>query len=116
MTKRENHPGMFATLIPNHFMSFKEYRDANKISGAAPFFFVFKSCVGLGIFSYPYAMGKVGAIWGTILSILMNYYCTYGMYCLTLVTIDVDKRLKGMKEMSDYNSKLLLIFQNIYSI
>lgn len=96
---------LFTSLMPTNGMSFLDYRKANKISGAAPFFFIFKSCVGLGIFSYPYAMGKVGSIWGAILSIIICYMCTYGMYSLVVVTIGVDKKLKGMKEMSDYNSK-----------
>jgi Transmembrane amino acid transporter protein len=77
--------------------------DKEKITGAAPFFFVFKSCVGLGVFSYPFAMGKVGAIWGSILSVIICYMSTYGMYSLTRVAVDVDHRLKGMKEMTDMN-------------
>jgi len=84
---------------------FQQFRNENKLSGAAPYFFVFKSCVGLGVFSYPYAMGKVGAVWGSILSIFICYMCTYGMYSLTLVTLDVDKRLRGTKKMTDYNSE-----------
>ena len=83
--------------------------DKEKITGAAPFFFVFKSCVGLGVFSYPFAMGKVGAIWGSILSVIICYMCSYGMYSLTAITVDIDRRINGTVEMTDYNSNLKLI-------
>ena len=39
----------------------------------------FKSSMGLGIFACCFAMGKVGYLWGLLISVILCYIVTYGM-------------------------------------
>lgn len=80
-------------------------RDKNKLGIPSAFFMLFKSCVSLGVFSYPYAYGKVGNIYGAILSILINYVCTYGMYVVAKTSIVLEDRIDVNQKISDYKSK-----------
>lgn len=87
-----------------------ELRQKNKLGSAAAIFMLFKSCVGLGMFSYPYAYGKVGNVYGAILSVLVNYMATYGMYCIAKAAIDIEDRIDCVQKMSDYKSKLFWFY------
>lgn len=78
----------------------------NKISNLAAFFLVFKSCVGLGVFSYPYAFANCGWFYGTILCVLATYMTGYGMYCLSYLASEIEKAKFGLKKMHNYNGKL----------
>lgn len=84
-------------------MSYKEVRDANKISGFMAFFVLFKSCVGLGIFSYPYALSLAGMVYGGVLSFFVCYITTYGMYCLTKISTEVEQQSNRELEIDDYH-------------
>lgn len=86
-------------------MSFNDYRAANKISEVAAFMLVFKSCVGLGVFTYPYAFGKAGYLFGGIMCVLMTYMTGYGMYSLSSLASEVEKSKFGMVKMHNYYSK-----------
>ena len=63
-------------------MSYNEVRKANKLTLFASFFILFKSTVGLGIFSYPFVFSKVGIGYGIILGIFICYITSYGIYGL----------------------------------
>lgn len=43
---------------------------------------LFKSTIGLGVFSNPYVYSKVGIGYGVIFGIFICYITTYGLYCL----------------------------------
>ena len=64
-----------------------------KLGTTATFFVLFKSCVGLGIFSYPYAYGKAGMLYGGILTFVMCYISTYGMYLSVKCAERIDKQM-----------------------
>lgn len=66
--------------IPIERASYEMVRSQHKLGTTATFFVLFKSCVGLGMFSYPYAFSKAGMIYGAILTVVMCYISTYGMY------------------------------------
>lgn len=86
--------------------SFILKRESHKLGTSAAFFMLFKSCVGLGMFSYPYAYGKVGNVYGAILSIMVNYVATYGMYTIANISILIENREDCFEKMTDYKSKL----------
>jgi len=78
-------------------------REERKISGIAAFFVLFKSCVGLGIFSYPYAYGKVGMVYGAIMSFFVCYITTYGMYRLTTISDEIEQKTQNLVKIEDYH-------------
>ena len=78
-------------------------RQDKKIDGVPAFFVLFKSCVGLGIFSYPYAYAKAGVAYGAILSVFMCYITTYGMYRLTSISSEVENKTNGNIRIEDYH-------------
>jgi amino acid permease len=78
-------------------------RKDKKIEGVPAFFVLFKSCVGLGVFSYPYAYAKAGIFFGAILSIFMCYITTYGMYRLTTISSEVENSTNGNVRIEDYH-------------
>lgn len=78
-------------------------RQDKKIDGVPAFFVLFKSCVGLGIFSYPYAYAKAGVVYGAILSVFMCYITTYGMYRLTSISSEVENQTNGAVRIEDYH-------------
>lgn len=83
--------------------TYEQVREKSKISGVAAFFILFKSCVGLGVFSYPYAFGKVGYFWGVVLGIYICYITTYGMYRISTISSDIEKRMQGLVIINDYH-------------
>ena len=102
-------PRFFVNLSYAKNMSFKDYRETYKISNLVAFFMVFKSCVGLGVFSYPYAFGKCGYVYGTILCIVSTYMTGYGMYSLSNLAATIEKTKFGLKKMHNYNSRRLFL-------
>lgn len=83
--------------------SYDMMREHRKIQGAAAFFVLFKSCVGLGIFSYPYAYGKAGMVYGAIMSFFVCYVTTYGMYRLTEISSEIEEKSLGLTKVEDYH-------------
>ena len=79
------------------------FREKSKIDGIAVFFVLFKSCVGLGIFSYPYAYGKAGMLYGAIMSFFICYVTTYGMYRLSEISNEIEKKSQGFIKIEDYH-------------
>jgi hypothetical protein len=98
-------PRFFANLSLTDNISFKDYREKNKISNLAAFFLVFKSCVGLGVFSYPYAFANCGYVYGTILCFIATYMTGYGMWTLSDLASRIEKTKFGLKKMHNYNGK-----------
>lgn len=74
-----------------------------KLDGVAAFLVLFKSCVGLGIFSYPYAYGKAGSVYGGLLSVFVCYITTYGMYRLTIISSEIEKDTNEEVLIDDYH-------------
>lgn len=83
-------------------ISFKDYRDQNKISELAAFMLVFKSCVGLGVFTYPFAFANAGYMFGGVMCVLLTYMTGYGMYCLSSLASKVEKSKFGLVKMHNY--------------
>ena len=54
-------------------------RQGLKLSKFAATVLQFKSSMGLGIFACCFAMGKVGYLWGLLISLILCYVVTYGM-------------------------------------
>ena len=65
-------------------------KGTSKLNNAMAFLMLFKSCVGLGVFSYPFAFSKVGYIWGSVLSMVICYVTTYGMYIMTDISNKIE--------------------------
>lgn len=109
-------PNFFANLSLTKNISFKDYREKNKISNVAAFFLVFKSCVGLGVFSYPYAFAACGYMYGSIMCIIATYMTGYGMYCLCSLATKIEKTKFGLKKMTNYNGNFqeLSIYCDFY--
>ena len=66
-------------------------KQEGKLSGIAAFFMLFKSCVGMGFFSYPFIFSLAGVGLGTILSVMLCYLSTYGMYSIARVSTLVEE-------------------------
>lgn len=79
-------------------------RKDRKLGMLASFFVLFKSCVGLGMFSYPYAYGKVGMGYGAILTILLCYLSTYGMYSCVNCALQLEEKYQGLHKFPTYQS------------
>lgn len=95
-------------------LTFNQFRKANKISEIAAFFMVFKSCVGVGVFTFPYAFGKAGYIYASILCIIICYMTGYGMYSLANIASKIEKSKFGLKKMHNYDSKRRNSFLEFY--
>lgn len=95
-------PRFFEKMSYAKHISFKDYREENKISETAAFMLVFKSCVGLGVFTYPFAFANAGYIFGTIMCVLLTYMTGYGMYCLSSLASKVEKSKFGLVKMHNY--------------
>jgi len=67
-------------------MSYEEARIQGKIGNLVAAILLFKSCVSLGIFTFPYVFGRVGYILGTVLSLFVCYLSTYGMWLMADLT------------------------------
>jgi len=97
--------GDFFTNFSMQKLTFNEFRKKNKLALGPAFFMIFKSCVGLGIFSYPYAFGKAGYFYGGLLCMMICYMTGYGMYSLATVASGVEKAKFGLKKMHNYDSE-----------
>lgn len=88
--------------------TYLEAKSKNKLDIVSASILVFKSCVGIGYFSYPFIFSKAGASLGTLLSIFICYFSTYGMYSLARNSrITESKLLPPGKKVNDYNGKTL---------
>lgn len=63
-------------------LSYSQARAASKLGLLASFFMLFKSTVGLGLFSNPYIYAKVGIGYAIIFGLFICYISTYGLYVL----------------------------------
>ena len=63
---------------------------------------IFKSIVGLGLFSYPEPFAQVGYIYGTLLTILGVYLTMYGMTSLTDASLEVEDSKHGLSTVAQY--------------
>lgn len=80
------------TRITMNRLSYTEARNKSKLNMFASFFMLFKSTVGLGMFSYPYVFSKVGIGYGVIFGAFICYITSYGMYCLANQANEVERR------------------------
>lgn len=78
-----------------------------KLGGLATFFVLFKSCISLGMFSYPYAFSKAGVIYGMILTIIFCHLSTYGMYSCVKSAKLIEDFKQGKTKFPTYQSKML---------
>lgn len=62
--------------------NYEEERKKLKLSPLSTCVLLFKTTVGVGIFTYQYAYARCGFILGTLLSALVFYMVIYGMYRL----------------------------------
>ena len=97
---------LYSTLMDrsSQRLTYNQLRMQSKLGMSASFFVLFKSCVGLGLFSYPYAFGKVGLVWGSILTFVLCYLSTYGMYCLVAAAQELEDRSPGLLRFKTYHS------------
>lgn len=107
ISKSQSLRGNFFTNFSVAKQTFSEFRISNKVSEIAAFFMIFKSCVGLGIFTFPYAFGKAGYIYGSLLCVMICYMTGYGMFSLADIASKVEKSKFGLKKMYNYDSKYL---------
>ena len=61
---------------------------------------IFKSIVGLGLFSYPEPFSQVGYIYGSLLTFMGVYLTMYGMTSLTDVAQEVEDSKFGFKKIT----------------
>jgi amino acid permease len=80
-----------SSLIINR-KSYIQARNASKLTLPASFFMLFKSIVGLGVFSIPYVYSKVGIGYGVILGFFVCYITTYGLYSLANLANQVEAK------------------------
>lgn len=97
---------LYSTLMDrsSQRLTYNQLRMQSKLGLSAAFFVLFKSCVGLGLFSYPYAFGKVGLVWGSVLTFVLCYLSTYGMYCLVASAQELEDRTPGLYRFRTYQS------------
>lgn len=89
--------------------TYEEDKEENKLELGVASLIMFKSCVGLGMFSYPYIFSLAGIALSTFLSTVICYFTTYGMYCLSYNTRIVETNiLKSGKRVNDYNGITIL--------
>jgi hypothetical protein len=62
--------------------TYEDRRASGKIGPKIGIILLFKSVVGLGLFTSPYGYGKVGLVLGAILTTLVCYLITYGIVTL----------------------------------
>ena len=86
--------------------TYSQAKQEGKLGGTAAFFMLFKGCVGMGFFSYPYIFSLTGIWLGTFLTISLCYLSTYGMYSIARVSTLIEEQDYKYGEMiNDYNSK-----------
>lgn len=85
-------------------LTYSEARNASKLSLLASFFVLFKSTVGLGLFSYPYVFSKVGVVYGLGLGLFICYITTYGMYTLASLPTKIES-IKLMNRFESYDGR-----------
>ena len=87
-------------------LTYTQSRKAHKLSLLAAFFVLFKSTVGLGLFSYPYVFSQVGIGYGVIFGSLICYITLYGMYCLANLSNLIEAESVTTK-FNSYDGRLL---------
>lgn len=93
-----------AGLLKTDETSRQARHDSDKLGTWSAAMFLFKSTVGLGVFTYPYVFAKVGILWGSILSAIVCYVLTYGMYVATKIADDLEKEEQnGQLELNDWH-------------
>lgn len=103
--KSQSVKGAFFAKFTMQRLTFNQFRKEHKLSLLATFFLLFKSFVGLGLFNYPYAIGKSGYLYGTFLGLLITYMTAYGMYSLARIASTIEKAKFGLKKMHNYHGK-----------
>lgn len=93
------------TRLTHNRLSYNQARSASKLSLFASFFVLFKSTVGLGLFSYPYVFSKVGIAYGLALGVFICYITTYGMFILASLPTKIEA-IKLMNRFESYDGTL----------
>ena len=76
---------------------------------------LFKSCVGLAVYTYPYAFSKVGIAWGIVLSALTCYATTYGMYAIAEISDDIENPENDDSIIiNDYRQLSYIVINRVY--
>lgn len=73
---------LYASLLSLNRMTYNQARSGGKLNMFAAFFLLFKSTVGLGLFSYPFVFSKVGIGYGIIFGLFICYITLYGIFTL----------------------------------
>jgi amino acid permease len=73
---------LYASLLTMNRLTYNQARSTGKLNMLAAFFLLFKSTVGLGLFSYPYVFSKVGIGYGIIFGCFICYITLYGIFTL----------------------------------
>ena len=92
--------GAFFARLTKMRMTFNENDEDLKLDNTAICFIIFKSIVGLGVFTYPYALGGAGYIYGACLSILLTYMVAYGMILLVSMASQIEKQRLGLVQIT----------------
>ena len=93
----------FFSRLTMEKVDFKTSRKINKYGSSAAFFVLFKTAVGIGLFSFPYAYQRAGVIYAGFLSLLVGYMTGYGGYCLAVVANKVEKKKLGLLHIDGYH-------------
>lgn len=56
--------------------------------------------MGLGVFTYPFALAGAGYIYGGLLSILLTYMVAYGMILLVSTATQIEKQRLGLVQIT----------------
>lgn len=85
--------------------NYEEERKKLKLSPLATCVLLFKTTVGVGIFTYQYAYARCGFLLGTLLSALVFYMVIYGMHrlvelCDFIEKMEEDKKVQRSKSVS----------------
>lgn len=87
-------------------MTYNMERKEHKINLFTAFFILFKSTVGLGLFSYPNVFGKVGIGYGITLGAFICYITTYGIFILAHLSNLIEKNDLRIS-VTSYDRKIL---------
>ena len=103
--RTDSQEGDFMTNISPANLTYNEFRKQNKMGLNSVFFILFKSCTGVGLFFYPYAVGKAGYLLGSLLCLLLTYMSGYCLYSLADLATKIERSKFGFKKMHSYSGK-----------
>ena len=69
-------------------------REKAKLGGVAVCIMIFKTTIGVGIFTFPYAFCLCGVVWGSLLSALVFYMTIYGILQLIILVNRIETDLE----------------------